>query len=195
MLNNVPLSGQTLAQTRDPIRTNFSTIDTAFSVDHVTYSDPNQGQHNKVTFNPQSSAPSFPVGDNGLYSKTPAAPFPLTGVNELFVVKNNGTAVPMTASLQSTDGYSYLASGIIIKWGRVNIPTSNTNFTRTFPVAPNIPVFNNCFVVVVTPLTGSGGSAAPQVSNINNVGFDLYSREIGAFGTATGDFSYIAIGR
>jgi hypothetical protein len=36
-LNQVPNPNQTLGETNLPIKTNFATIDTGFSVDHVTF--------------------------------------------------------------------------------------------------------------------------------------------------------------
>ena len=61
-LINVPLAGQSLGITRDPVNNNFSTINSAFLVDHVEYNTAGQGKHNKVTFPVQGGAPAFTAG-------------------------------------------------------------------------------------------------------------------------------------
>ena len=139
MLNNVPLTGQTLNQTRNPINQNFSVIDTAFSVDHVPYNEPsgNQGQHNKVTFPVQSPAPNFPAGDLGLFNAT----FPPTSVNELFVRKDSGTAYPMTSSNNSSvNGWTYLPSGLLLQWGVSTVTTFTVVFDRPFASVYNAQI-------------------------------------------------------
>src|SRR5690242_15107106 len=96
-LNNVPLPGQNLLVTRNPINQNFSVLDTTFAVDHVTYNLSGGGKHNKVTFPVQNPAPTFTGGDLGLY----AFLNPGTGKNELYIHKVTGATtaeIPMTAS-------------------------------------------------------------------------------------------------
>jgi hypothetical protein len=153
MLSNVPVPGQTLDNSRPIINNNFQTIDTTFSINHVQYRDGsnNGGKHAFVQFPVQTVIPSGIVtGDIDLYNKLPAAPYPQTGTNELFLVKSDGaTQIPITASIQSASaGWSYLPSGILIKWGTIlgNYP-NGTWQQFTLPAASNIPVFNNVFSI------------------------------------------------
>ncbi len=152
-LNNVPLTGQTLGVTRVPINQNFSVINAAFLVDHVEYNTAGQGQHNQVTFPVQMAMPAFGAGVNGLYNLNDAT----TTKNEVYVHKQNVASsidVPFTASILGTaavasitEGWSYLPSGVLLKWGLLTANNSGTatlnlntggvlgpNFTRTFTV-------------------------------------------------------------
>lgn len=154
-LNSLPLPGQSLAVSRNPIKQNFDTINAAFAIDHVTMTPPGtaapQGFHNKVTFPVQGAAPVFGAGIAGLFNLLNAT----TAKNELNVHKQNQAGavdVPFTASVLSnnaipgiTNGWSYLPSGILIKWGVINANGAGTatlnlnsggvlgpNFTRMF---------------------------------------------------------------
>ena len=70
MLNNVPTPTQTLGQTNAPILSNFTTIDTGFSVDHITFGAAGVGFHKQVTFpDVTASVPSFLAGQMGLFNE------------------------------------------------------------------------------------------------------------------------------
>lgn len=154
-LNNVPLSGQSLNDTRNPIRNNFNTIDTAFTVDHVSYNTANQGFHNKVTMPVQALAPVFAAGINGLFSLLNAT----TTQNEINIHKQNlagAVNIPMTASVLGTNainngvrGWTYLPSGILLKWGATssaaatNIDTFSGGPAYTAVYNAQATLFNN----------------------------------------------------
>lgn len=156
-LNNVPVAGQSLGASRDLINQNFSVIDTAFTVNHVAYNDGSglQGKHKFVQFPVQAAIPSLTAGDITLYNKLPASPYPQTGVNELFIVKANGTTTPITARAASTNGWSYLPSGILLKWGTTTSINASSPFAYTYPTGSSIPVFSNVFSVQLTVVDGS----------------------------------------
>lgn len=191
-LNNVPLSGQSLNDTRIPINQNFSVIDTAFQVDHVDYNDPNQGKHEKVTLPLLGGAAVFVGTDNGFYnlnynngSNTKA---------EVFVHKQTlaGTAdIPFTASVLSSTapsndmvGWTLLPSGIMMRWDTVNIAASgNTNVN----LGGGWPGFSQLFWVGLTPRTATNRTVA-LVSINSNTQFTIYA-------SAAGAISFLAIGR
>jgi len=182
-LIDVPLSGQTLGQTRVPIRTNFTVISDAFQVDHVAYNASGQGKHKWVTFPVQTQATAqaaliYP--DIGLYS----ALYATTGINELFF-RNSGNVVPdvpMTARLYAGNGWTYLPSGIIIQWGV--IATGANPSPVTFPIA-----FPNACFKVVASATDPGTGGAVGAANPTTVGFSARAQS----GAAVNG-SYIAIG-
>lgn len=193
MLNNVPQSSQTLGQTQSLIQANFSTIDTAFTVNHVQYNDGsgNQGKHAFVQFSALGSSPTPISGDISMYNYAST----LTGINELFVVKSNATTtIPITASPLTNTGWSYLPSGVLLKWGTTSpIHTSNP-FAYTFPVASSDPVFNGVFIVLLTAVDTStpfSGSLAVETGTIATTGFSVvYS----GTPTTTTAAQYLAIG-
>lgn len=171
-LNDVPQPGQTLAVTQPLIRSNFSTIDSAFTVDHASYNSSGAGKHKKVTFPVQSPAPTFP-GDIGLYSFLD----PVTAVSQLYFTNSTGATYPMTASAQQTfpaggNGYSYLPSGIIVQWGT---GTALANAVTT--VNLNINYTNSIMSIQLTEYVESPGFAFVNISptlialsSFNNVG-------------------------
>lgn len=124
-LINVPLAGQTLAATQNPIRGNFATINAAFNFDHVEFNIAGQGKHKKVTFPVQPANPAFVLGEIGLFNKLD----PVTGINELNIINSLGNDYPFSSSILSTNpvigtntsGWTYLASGVVMKWGAATI--------------------------------------------------------------------------
>ena len=193
MLNNVPTASQTLASSQSLIQTNFSTIDTAFSVNHVPYNDGsgNQGKHAFIQFPVQAMAPTPTVGDISLYNLNSS----VTGLNELFIVKANATTItPMTASHQATTGWSYLPSGVLMKWGVTTTISASEPFAYAFPTASTIPVFNNVFTVLLTTSDSNppfAGAVAVQTSSIATTGFSVIYNGSAASSTVV---NYLAIG-
>lgn len=187
-LNNVPLPGQTLLQTRDPINQNFSDIDTTFTINHGAYNDPNAGKHTTVTFPQLGASPAVPgATEINLFQKA------LGGTPQVYVQRNSGAEIPFTAgtlvgALGST-GYSALASGILLKWGSGSAAPNGVAavvFDATIP-------FTQVYVVLVSPLNfGGAGTATFSVSAITNIGCSLV---YGGSGPNPITMHYVAIGR
>lgn len=204
-LNNVPLSGQNLQNTRVPINQNFSTIDSTFSIDHVAYNTSGGGKHNKITFPVQALAPVFAAGDDGIYNKLYAG----TGLNELFIHQqySAGTRdIPFTATTGNTiagviggAGYTYLPSGLLVKWG-VDTRTGDSG-TVTMPATGSggiaIPAFSICFWMGVNTYPTSVASDTDVFAAITQFGANFY-RVYCSPRTTTGAksvrFTWIAIG-
>jgi hypothetical protein len=202
-----PVAGQSLVTTRDPIRNNFSVINTAFSVDHVEYNagSGNQGMHAKITFPVQSAAPVYAATNNGFFSLVPVAGA-LTTKQEVYIHKQNAIAaadIPMTASVLSTTaapttastGWSYLPSGMIMKWGTKNMSLSGAE-TLAFPTGSDIPVFTECVNVIAVPFDTTAGDInfAVRVTGMSNTGFSVYGSQRTTTTAALGRMIYIALG-
>jgi hypothetical protein len=204
---NIPQPTDLLSQSQPLILGNFQAIQTGFDIDHVSFDASGEGKHKKVSLPPQSPAPTFDAGDVGLYSFLS----PVTAKNELYINKTNQVTVkqiPATASILSVtsapangaSGWTYLPSGILIKWGTATVTsTSGTpNQTVTYPVAATIPVFNQVFSVQATVFetTASDQNKYVYVQNMSSTttfGVIAVSRTTAAsYVTAT--FNYIAIG-
>jgi hypothetical protein len=191
-LNNVPLAGQTLAVTRDPIRTNFNTIDTAFSVDHVAYNTLGQGKHNKVTLPVQAVPPTALTTEVALFSRDSI----FTGKPELFMRNgDNGFIYAFTDGLQATPGWSYLPSGILLKWGQ---STANGLTTFTYPTSGTIPAFQAVFAVLITTGYTQNSDNPNGFVRLNTIGSPTAFTVWGSPRTTTGaqsvDYTYLAIG-
>lgn len=196
-LNNVPLSGQSLGVTRVPINQNFSVIDTAFSVDHVDYNDPNQGKHDKVTMPVQAASPTSGAGEVVLFSRTST----LTSVPEMaFRRQSNGAVVEFTSASLAATGWSYLPSGLLIKWGNGNTLAAPAGVTTiTFPTGPTIPAFTTIFSIQVTTAYINTTDSPNGFVRLNNftapwTTFSVFGSPRTSSGQSAVAFQYFAIG-
>ena len=144
----VPNSGQSLDQTRDPIRTNFSLIQTAQNQNHVGLGDSDQGKHKFLQMPDQGSAPPVASNECGFYGKA------VSGVSQLFFRgENTGSEYQLTLGTDGADaniatfgtntvysgsdsgGWTFLPGGLILQYGkRITSGSSGTvTFPRTFP--------------------------------------------------------------
>jgi hypothetical protein len=198
-LINVPLTGQNLGNTRVPINTNFATINTAFAIDHVAFATSGEGWHNKVTLPVQGGVPTFASGQDGIYNFANAT----TGSNELYahIQKAGGSAtadIPFTASSISQNsgitngstGWTYLPSGILMRWDYFTYSTNTGNITYTYPTGADYPpAFNNLFSVQITPTSVAGGDqnfSVRLISILNSTQFSVYFSNRTSVGPWTG---------
>ncbi len=214
-LNPVPLSGQTLNATRQPIANNFTAINDGFLVDHVELSVPqagDAGRHKKVTLTQHSNAsgdrPAVTTNGFVLYDAIPNvandARFPITLATPEINVIRDGTniIIPFTASDQVDEGWTYLPSGLLIKWGYVvgSGARDATQPAHSFPTDAAIPVFSTILHVSITStnrISNVVTAAARQFTALQVFTTTAITvRTDGATaatGTAT-DWTYIAMG-
>ena len=205
--NNIPQATDRLKDSQSDIQDNFAEIETLVTVNHVDFGNPDQGKHKWVTFPVQGGAPSFATGEDGLYN----LPYNNVGsggpqlLNELFVHKQvaGGASVdiPFTASILSQDaaplsganGWSYLPSGILLRWANVTGtgPDTVTMDTATFPG------FNTLYNVIITPVpTGpSFDLAVSFVSIASPNSFNVFVSKRTSTSATTGSFNFLAVGR
>lgn len=146
---NIPQATDQISQSQPQILENFQGINTLLAVDHATFASSNAGFHNKTTFPVQGSAPSFTAGNIGLYNLLDS----VSTVNQLFINLQDGTNVPITAAAKAANpGYTYLPSGLLVKWGT---GTANGSTVITYPTGATIPVFNNVYHAQVITVRGS----------------------------------------
>jgi hypothetical protein len=101
--------------------------------------------------------PTYTAGTSQIFTQTYAP----TGRGELFVLNDSSptnAGVPMTAALYQNNGYAFLPSGILFKWGVVTV---NGTVTVTFTGPAYSFVFNAQATVQAT--TGTG------VVNVNSL--------------------------
>src|ERR1041385_9061218 len=192
---NIPQPTDALSQSQSDILNNFAAIQTLVDVNYVDFASSDQGKHKFVTFPVQTVTPSFNVGEVGLYNKLSA----VTSVNELFIVNSAGTTTPLTASQQvaSNNGWAYLPSGVLMKWGK-GTATAGL-YTFVFPTGANIPAFNSIFSMQVTTayVNASDGDGFVRLNNFlapwtSFTVFASHRTSTGAFGPVS--FQYLAIG-
>ena len=190
-LNDVPLAGQTLAVTRAPINQNFTTINTAFAVNHVEYGLGDQGKHKFLQFPQQAAAPTTSPTELALYVKGVA------GNPQMFMRRHtDGTEIDFTSYEAGPPGWLRLPNGLLVKWG-ISAAVSNTG-TFAMPVSATIPVFGSApFMVYMTlEFNGSSFNATAalwdQLTTTNTViGYSVRA-DLGA--GSTGTIAWLAIG-
>ena len=160
-LNDMPKPGQNLQVTRDPINANFAAIDTAFSVNHVSYDltgGAAQGKHKFVTMPVQGSQPAVVGADVVLFNKADSGT-----ISQLYIKganSNAGNIIPFTQSASNSapkggTGYCWFASGILMKWSAF---TTGSGSSVTINVNTNFgsaPQQTTIFSAQVTPTSNN----------------------------------------
>jgi len=196
---NVPQAAQRISDTQTPINDNFQAITELIGEDHIDFNTNNFGRHKWVRFEALVAPGAFDATELGVYNQI----YPTTAVNELYVHKliSGGTAeIPFTASKMSastypncTNGWSYLPSGLLIKWGAQQANAATIAVTPT--VLSGGPNFSRVFTVLVTAFSSLGSYSFPcgQYSAANNTSgnFNAYCNNYAAANTS---IRYLVIG-
>lgn len=173
---------------------NFGAIKDLIDVDHVDFDAVGAGFHKRVTFPVQDPEPVFAPGNIGFYSFLS----PVTNVNELYFINQEGAQIQASASILSTDvtpannaaGWTYLPSGILIKWGHATITGS---VTTNFPVSATIPIFNGVMSMQLTT-QGSDTDTFVQLASFGATGFIATGTQRTVQAHTAVTFQYLAIG-
>lgn len=175
----IPNAGQSLGETRDGIKENFTTIQTAFQVDHVAYDAAGEGYHSKVNF-PQGTAPTVAADSVVMYAKdTNSRP-------TIFMrQENNGDEIQLSGPTPSigTNGYTFLPGGLLLQWGVSSSTASNTSIT--FPVA-----FTTLYSLNVTTRASNLNASFHKIQSQGNTSFTV----INSTATIVLGFYWMAIG-
>ncbi len=138
---------------------------------------------------------AFPAGQVAAYSFINAT----STRNELYINKTQASGVvqiPATAStlgtstpILGTDGYTYLPSGLLLKWGP---GTANGSAVTSFTG----PAFTVCLSVQLTVLQAgaSDTNLSVRLVAITNTGFTAWGSPRITTGSAAVSFYYLAIG-
>lgn len=181
---NAPASNQSYAQSQPLIQDNFLAL-ASFG-------------NGYCALPVQSSAPAFSTSTDYIYMLAYAT----TSTNELFVHKQTTAGlseVPFTASKMSNNaaascdnGWTYLPSGLLIKWGTVAAAANPVSITPT--ATSGGPNFSRVFTVYVTPQDTSTNTnfTCGQKTVANNItgNFDAYC----ANPSATTSIRYLLLG-
>lgn len=179
---NIPQPTDEISQSQADLLGNFMQLNTYVAVDHVALNATNQGMHNQSSYVTQASAPIFgtdALGNIlGIYNIINS----VTLVNELYVHKTSEATtaeIPFTASILSnvsaplTDsgGWSYLPSGIVLKFGSATGLTTGSN-TITYPTT-KIPAFTQTLTVIICAYGTNTGSLCPTLTAVSPTGFTV----------------------
>lgn len=182
---NIPQPSDSLSQSQADILANFQAIAPLF----------NQGIQQFIILPEQPAAPTTSANEVALYSKD------VSGVSQLFMRReSNGVELNFTSSSQTSNGWSRLPSGILLKWGTATLTSRNSLETVTFPTGGAIPAFTSIFMVTGSPTFGAvpnqgNINMALSVGNFSTTQFQAFARAIGLPGsTPTFNITYFAIG-
>ena len=154
---NIPTTGQSLGNTRDAIRNNFTNYNDVISVNHYAPNLAEQGKHKFIQMPEVAAPPATLPNEIGLYPKD------VGGDARLFLrQENNGTEIQISGAdpLIGTSGYTFLPGGITLQWGS-EVKNGSTG-TLTFPVA-----FTTVFQVVAAISQSDRKLAVTSVTNAN----------------------------
>lgn len=145
---NIPQAPDIPAASQPLILENFIQIDAAVNVDHVPFNDGTggQGKHQKLTFPNSAAAPAFAAGEIGIYNNN------ASGFQELYIKKPTVAAVPFTAKAAD---YTYLPSGILIRWGNNTWPATGS---QKVYVCTTPPYFTTVYHVQMTTTSAFGAN-------------------------------------
>lgn len=189
-VSTIPQSTDIPSTSQSQLFGNFQAISTLVNVNHVDFDLPDQGKHKWVSFPLQGSAPATNTTEVALFSQTSAN----TGNVELYMRKqNSGTLTSFTeqAAITSSSGWTYLPSGILMKWGTLNATGAVTINANTFG-----PAYTTVYTVQLTNQTTTSSSDTYVMGGvITGTNFDVYVGSRTVPGTpATANFNWFTIG-
>lgn len=180
---NIPHANDQFSQSQMDIQGNFQALYPIF-----------MGVNNYLYLPVQGSDPTTSASQVALYCKTG-----IEGTPQLFFRNaSSGAVFEATGTLAASNGWSFLPSGMLIKWGTATVTRGILN-TVSFPVGGTIPVFQNLWNVQVTQTFAAG----PTLSNLNSFlsagnyligSFQVYPNPIAVPLTGTITIAYVAIG-
>lgn len=189
---NIPLATDQGSQSQADLLGNFQAIFTLIDEDHYIFGDPNEGKHKRVMLPAQAVPPVTGVTEMAFF----AGPSIYTGNTELgYRREGNGAIVDCTSSEPAIAGWTFLPSGILLKWGQATTTNAGPD-TIAFPVAANIPAFNNVYNIQLTPLQPGAvdSDVAVRLVGYTAADFDVW----GSYRTVASNiamlFTYLAIG-
>lgn len=186
-------------QSAKNIRDNFDAIDTAWDINHVGIDDTNGGKHTKVHIR-EGSQPSTTTNEIVLWCQNPA----LTGQGaELYIRReSNGDNIPATASSQDAGsdssngdfGWTFLPSGILLKWGRVN--TAGGDQSITFSTGTTLPAFTEVYRAFLQPVDSANGDSDDYVrlKSLTTTTLSYYGSPRTTTGSKAMSFDWLVIG-
>jgi hypothetical protein len=181
---NIPQPTDQLSQSQADILGNFTALSPFLNA--VT--------NFATVFPPLGAPPTTSASQVALFSQLDSS-----GNQQLYYEPvSSGTAINLTGALKATNGWAYLPSGILIKWGTITCPV-NTLTTITFPVLSSIPVFNSVFYVssaqtfAAAPTT-STLNASVSAGNFTTTTFQVWPNTTTAPLTGSISIVYLAIG-
>lgn len=197
---NIPQPTDAISDSQDDILNNFQSINTWVQVNHTGFdSPPNTGKHTVVEMPQQALATVTPAGEVAI--ECLASAYNTNGPELIYLPQSAGARVEMTASLKSAVGWTFIPSGLLIKWGQINVAALGS-FTFALPIGATIPAFGAIYNVAFT-IQSTNANPDPNIFlNLNvtttttaALGFNVVARDTGVAVTLPATVYYTALGR
>lgn len=124
---NIPQAAHMVSVSQNDLLINFQGIAAAFgnAFDNADLNGADVGKHNKIRFVRQAAAPAVAGNDLIMYNLVHGA------ISQLWFNRPGGTAVPFTEYGFTVDaqGYTYLPSGLLLKFGRALTAGAGATYT------------------------------------------------------------------
>lgn len=180
--NNIPNATDATNVSQVEIKENFAQIETVFSENHSNFGTANEGKHSKVVL-PEVADPVTGANEIALFCKNET----LTTKSELFIRNESaGDIFPISAAGKAADGWAFLSSGLLIKWGQMVIPNNTGRHSHTWTAGATFPAFVTQLFSIVqvgvdagTPAKDSNAVAyVLSVANPLQVDFRIWRRNL-----------------
>lgn len=140
---NIPQPTDAISDSQNDILVNFQAIDAWVQVNHTGFdSPPNTGKHTVIDMPQQVALPPTALGETALV--TLASAYNALAPTLVYRQENNGTAIEIASASLIAQGWTFLPSGLLMKWGFAAFPNVGS-FNAAWPVAATIPVFGTIF--------------------------------------------------
>lgn len=181
---NIPQANDKLRVSQGDLLINFQGIGAGFAVNHVDLNLADAGKHTLLTMQ-QQVFPQLVAGSDLLVYNGQE---PVTALPQLYFKRSTdaGNGIPFTAQANdgATFGWSYVPSGVQIKWG-----TFSFNGAVPATVTMHGPNFTSATSYNVTVSCSTATNATFSVANSTAIAFTFQSSL-----TAAQSYAYIAIG-
>ncbi len=185
---NIPQPTDIPAQSQPQLLANFQGIDTLINVNHVDFDLPDQGKHKWVSMPNQGSDPSTLATEVAIYGSTSPA---TTDIELTFRRPSDGQVIFMTENSGTTNGWTMLPSGILMKWGTTNATGATTINANSFGKA-----FTTLYTVQLTNQTTTSSSDTYVMGGVISLtSFNIYVGNRTSPGVdATANVNWLVIG-
>jgi hypothetical protein len=190
---NIPQPTDQISDSQSDLLNNFGSINTFVNVNHVAFDDPNQGKHFFVEMPQQAGAPNTALGEVGLYCL--ASAYGANAPTLVYRQENKGTQIEIASANLAATGWTFLPSGLLVKWSSGNAVAVNGAGTILYPTGAAIPAFGTVFATYLMATGGNNNSIlyVDTTNNTTQVGYFSQARYIGAPFVAF-NLNYLTIG-
>lgn len=197
---NIPQANQTIASSQSPILQNFQAIKQLIDVNHGTFGGSGvnaEGKHKFVEMPNQSVTPTTAAGEMTLYS----AQYTKTSQSEAYIIRDAaGTPIPFSAASLAASGWTFLPSGILVKWGQAafSAPANSTqSLVITFPAGATIPAFTSVWNAQISLQNNAMIGGVTLGAYIQSLSTTAMTVEVGTSqgSTQNGNVYYVLIGQ